>query len=91
MLQVFSTTFKPAATRQPGFIDVQMLRLGSALMGKAPADANYRFVLTFESEDLRRKWVATDIHQQVWPALEKFFKHKNYTVLLYEYPKTPRA
>ena len=26
-------------------------------------------------------------HKRVWPEMEKFLKHKNYTVLLYDYPK----
>lgn len=88
ILRVFQNTFKPAARKQPGYVDVQMLKLRSPLMGPAPGDANYRFVLTFESEELRQKWVASDVHQQVWPAVEKLLKHKNYTVLLYEYPET---
>jgi heme-degrading monooxygenase HmoA len=85
MLKNFHETFKPAATRQPGYIDVQMLKLRSTLMGKSPGDANYRFVLTFESEELRQKWIASDVHQKVWPTVENTLKHKNYTVLLYDY------
>jgi heme-degrading monooxygenase HmoA len=87
MLKTFRETFRPAAAKQPGFIEVQMLKLRSTVMGKPPGDANYRFVLTFESEELRQKWVATDIHQQVWPAMEKYFKHKNYNIHLFDYPK----
>jgi hypothetical protein len=85
MLKNFRDTFKPAAIRHPGYIDVQMMKLRSALMGKAPGDANYRFVLTFESEELRRKWVASDVHQKVWPTIENTLKHKNYNVLLYDF------
>jgi heme-degrading monooxygenase HmoA len=85
MLRNFHETFRPAASKQPGFIDVQMMKLRSALMGKGPGDANYRFVLTFENEELRRKWVASDVHQNVWPTIENTLKHKNYTVLLYDY------
>ena len=91
MLKTFEETFKPAASKQPGYIDVHMLKFRSAVMGKPPGDANYRFALTFESEELRQKWVASDIHQQVWPAMEKFLKHKNYNVLLFDYPKTSRG
>jgi heme-degrading monooxygenase HmoA len=85
MLKNFRETFRPAAAKQPGYIDVQMLKLRSALMGKGPADANYRFVLTFESEELRQKWVASAVHQKVWPTIENTLKHKNYTVVLYDY------
>ncbi|MDZ4800841.1 MAG: hypothetical protein SGI92_22000 [Bryobacteraceae bacterium] len=87
MLKTFEQTFKPAASKHQGYIDVQMLKFRTAVMGKPPGDANYRFALTFQSEELRQKWAASDIHQQVWPALEKFFRHKNYNVLVFDYPK----
>lgn len=84
MLKNFRGTFRPAASKQAGYIDAQMLKLRSTVMGKAPGDANYRFVLTFESEELRQKWVASETHQKVWPTVEGTLKHKNYTVLLYD-------
>jgi heme-degrading monooxygenase HmoA len=88
MLKYFRESFRPAASKQPGFIEVNMLRLSSTVMGKPPGDANYRFIIVFESEELRQKWVATDIHQQVWPAMEKFLKHNNYNVHVFDYPKS---
>src|SRR5579862_5057731 len=54
MLHNFKTIFRPAASKQPGYIDVQMLKLRSALQGKGPEASNYRFVLTFASEELRQ-------------------------------------
>ena len=84
MLRTFRNTFRPAAAKQPGFIDVKMLKLRSALQGKGPAGANYRFELTFQSEELRQKWVASDIHKQVWPMMEATLSSKDYTVLLYD-------
>ena len=84
MLDNFRTLFRPAASRQPGFIDAKMLKLRSALEGPAPQGANYRFVLTFASEEQRKAWVATDTHQRVWPTIEKTLASKNYTVLLYD-------
>ena len=82
MLKNFHTIFKPAASKQPGYIDVQILKLRTAVMGKAPAGMNYRFVLTFQSEELRQKWIASDVHKKVWPTVENTLKDKNYTVLL---------
>jgi hypothetical protein len=76
--------FKPAAVKQPGYIDVKMCKLRNAVMGKAPEGVNYRFVLTYKSEELRQKWVASEIHQKVWPTIENTLKHKNYTVLLFD-------
>jgi heme-degrading monooxygenase HmoA len=83
MLKNFRTVFRPAAARQPGYIDVKMLKLRTAIQGAAPA-ANYRFVLTYQSEELRQKWVASDVHKKVWPTIENTLKSKNYTVLLYD-------
>jgi heme-degrading monooxygenase HmoA len=86
MLRNFKTIFRPAASKQPGYIDVQVLKLRSALQGKAPEASNYRFVLTFASEELRQQWVASAIHQKVWPTIENTLKSKDYTVLLYDTP-----
>ena len=83
MLKNFRTVFRPAAARQPGYIDVKMLKLRTAVQGAPPA-ANYRFVLTYESEELRQKWVASDVHKKVWPTVENTLQSKNYTVLLYD-------
>jgi heme-degrading monooxygenase HmoA len=84
MLYSFHTVFRPAAAKQPGFIDVKMLKLRSALAGTGPSGANYRFELTFASEEQRQAWVATTTHKQVWPTIEKTLASKNYTVLLYD-------
>jgi hypothetical protein len=84
MLNNFDTIFRPAASKQPGYIDVKMLKLTSTLQGKAPAGVNYRFVLTYQSEALRQKWIATDVHQKVWPTIENTLSTKNYTVMLFD-------
>jgi hypothetical protein len=84
MLHNFETIFRPAASRQLGYVDVKMCKLRSTVAGQAPAGFNYRFVLTFASEELRQKWVATDTHQKVWPTIENTLSNKNYNVLLYD-------
>jgi hypothetical protein len=84
MLKNFETIFRPAASKQPGYVDVKMLKLRSTLMGKAPAGVNYRFALTFQSEELRQKWVASDVHQKVWPTIENLLATKDYTVMLFD-------
>ena len=65
MLRHFETVFRPAAKRFEGFIDVKMLKLRSALVGSAPAGVNYRFAINYESEELRQKWICSDIHGEV--------------------------
>ena len=84
MLEFFEQKFRPAAAQQPGYIDLKMLKLKSALRGAAPPGANYQFVLTFASEALRQKWVATETHKQLWPIIESSLTDKNYSRLLYE-------
>jgi hypothetical protein len=65
MLHNFETIFRPEAAEHPGYIDVKMLKLRTALQGSAPAGLNYRFSLTYESEELRQKWVASAEHKRV--------------------------
>ena len=82
MLHNFETIFRPEATKHPGYIDVKMLKLRTALQGSAPEGLNYRFSLTYQSEELRQKWVASAEHQRVWPTIENTLSSKNYTVLV---------
>ena len=84
MLHNFATIFRPAAVKHRGYIDVKMLKLRSALQGDVPAGVNYRFLLTYQSEELRQKWVASAVHKKVWPTIENTLTSKNYTVLLFD-------
>lgn len=80
----FKEVFKPAMSKQPGFLHVYMLKLREAKAGKAPEGANYRLVINFKTEQDRLNWVKTDIHQKVWPTIEGTFKVKSYTAILYD-------
>jgi len=84
MLHNFETLFRPEAAKHAGYIDVKMLKLRTALQGSGPAGVNYRFSLTYQSEELRQKWVASAGHQRVWPTIENTLSSKNYTVLLFD-------
>ncbi len=84
MLHNFHTIFKPAALKFPGYIDVKMCKLRSAIQGAPPSGVNYRFQLTYESEELRQKWVASETHQKVWPTFGNTLNSKNYVVLLFD-------
>jgi hypothetical protein len=84
MLHTFHTIFKPAAVKYPGYIDVKMCKLRSALQGPAPSGVNYRFQLTYQSEEARQKWINSDIHKKVWPMMENTLKSKDYGVLLFD-------
>ena len=85
MLRHFRNTFKPAAEKFPGYIDLKMLKLRTAYQGSLPAGINYRFQLTYESEEMRQKWIKSDIHQKVWPPIENMLTNKaTYPVLLFD-------
>jgi hypothetical protein len=82
MIKNFHEIFKPAAEKHEGYIDLKIVKIRSAPMGTPPAGINYRFQLTFKSEELRQKWISSAVHQRVWPTIENTFTTKNYQVLL---------
>ena len=84
MVRYFQTVFRPAAQKFRGYVDVRMLKLRAVPVGTAPAGINYRFAITYESEELRQKWVASEIHQEVWGGMEKMLSSPDYTVLLFD-------
>jgi heme-degrading monooxygenase HmoA len=84
MLHYFQGVFRPAATKFRGYLDVRMLKVRAVPVGTGPAGINYRFVIAYESEDLRQKWIASDIHQEVWGGMEKMLSTPDYTVILFE-------
>lgn len=86
MLAAFHHHFKPVAMKHPGYIDLKMLKLRQVVQGgPAPAPAvNYRFQLTYASEELRQKWIASPEHRKYWPMVENTVADKGYLVLLTE-------
>lgn len=86
MLDHFHRRFRPAAEsyRGRGFLDLKMLKLRNVIQGgPAPAPGiNYRFQLTYESEEQRQVWAGSDLHQQVWPLIENTVLNRDYLVLL---------
>jgi hypothetical protein len=84
MLNHFHKDFKPAAQKFDGFIDLKMLKIRKIIQGLPPLakGVNYRFQLTYESEEKRQKWIASDTHQRVWPPIENTVVNKEYLVLL---------
>ena len=84
MLKNFHTIFQPAAAKFEGFIDVKILKLRKVYSGSAPPNVNYRFQLTYQSEELRQNWIKSDVHQKVWPAVENTLASKDYSTLLFD-------
>ena len=70
----FRNTFRPAISKQPGFIEVKLLKLRSAIAGQAPQNINYRLIISFETESQRQSWVATEEHQWAWPTINRTLK-----------------
>lgn len=62
--KTYVETFRPAISRQEGFSAVALLR---------PRDEgkSYLLSLAFENQGFQQKWVATDLHQEVWPQMER--------------------
>ena len=84
MLDQFEKVFRPAAKKQPGYVDLKMLKLQQAVRGGAPPGGSFRFVLTFVSEEMRQKWIATAVHARVWPKIEDTLLDKNFNILVYD-------
>jgi len=82
MLDNFEKIFRPVARKQPGFIDLKMLKLAAPIRGPKPL--KYRFELTMESEELRQKWIATEAHAKAWPTIENTLTDKNFSVNVFE-------
>ena len=84
MVEYFETVYRPTAARFAGYIDLRLLKLQAALVGTAPPGLRYRFSITFETEELRLKWVASDAHQEVWSALDGYLASHDFDFLLFE-------
>ena len=56
--------FRPAVSSQPGFDHVLLLQSSTDQNG-------YRLVIAFQDEPSQKGWVATKLHQEVWPKMEK--------------------
>ncbi len=64
----FSGPFRTAISKQPGFATVALLRQNKD-------GGEYRLTIVFESQKLQQIWVATDLHQEVWPHMEAHLDH----------------
>jgi heme-degrading monooxygenase HmoA len=63
---VFAGPFKAAISAQPGFNNVRFL--------KPLEGGEYVLAIAFENQALQQKWVATDLHTQVWSQMEANFE-----------------
>ena len=84
LAKAFHEVFKPTISRQPGFVEVKLLKLKHAVIGQPPANWNYRLLISFQTEEQRQTWVATSDHQRVWPEIEKHLRGAKSGALLYD-------
>jgi mannose-6-phosphate isomerase-like protein (cupin superfamily) len=86
--KMYHSIYVPAMTVQTGYLGSKLLRLfpesASKEIQAEPSIYNYQIQISFDTEENRRKWVASKEHQIAWPAasgLAKEFKWRGYDVL----------
>ncbi len=86
--KMYYSIYVPAMTVQQGYLGSKLLRLFPADISKAieaePTTYNYQIQISFDTEENRRKWVASSQHQIAWPsatALAKEYKWRAYDVM----------
>jgi hypothetical protein len=85
---MYTSIYVPAMTVQKGYIESKLLRLYSEEIEKGiegeATTYNYQIQISFDTEENRRKWVASDQHKIAWPAatgLAKSYKWRGYDVM----------
>lgn len=86
--KMYSSVYVPAMLVQKGYIESKLLRLYPENIEKEiqgeQTTYNYQLQISFDTEENRRKWVASPQHQVAWPAasgLAKSFKWRGYEVM----------
>ena len=85
---MYTSIYVPAMTVQQGYLESKLLRLfpenlEKEIQGEATT-YNYQIQISFDTEENRRKWVASEQHKIAWPAasgLAKEFKWRGYDVM----------
>ncbi len=85
--KMYHSIYVPAMTVQKGYLWSKLLRLFPADLSKSieaePTEYNYSIQIAFDTEENRRKWVASDQHKIAWPSaskLAKAYKWRGYDV-----------
>lgn len=86
--KMYYSIYVPAMTVQQGYLSSKLLRLYPENVANEieaePTTYNYQIQISFDTEENRRKWVASDQHQIAWPAatsLAKEYKWRGYDVM----------
>jgi mannose-6-phosphate isomerase-like protein (cupin superfamily)/heme-degrading monooxygenase HmoA len=86
--KMYTSVYVPAMIVQQGYLGSKLLRifpdnLEKEIQGDTTA-YNYQIQISFDTEENRRKWVASEQHKIAWPAasgLAKEFKWRGYDVM----------
>jgi len=77
--EMFRNEYIPALKKQTGYIRSTLLQIfpreTAIEIEASPTDFNYQIELIFDTEENRRRWVASDEHDVVWPKAE-FYSRK---------------
>jgi hypothetical protein len=84
MLSIYRKTFQPTIVKQPGFVSVQLLKLRKVYQGKAPEGCPYRLAISFQTEEQRLTWAASDAHKKAFGPFEACLKGEKFSALLYD-------
>jgi len=83
--KMYYSIYVPAMTVQQGYVGSKLLRLFPDNISKEiqaePTSYNYQIQISFETEEARKKWVASSQHLIAWPAassLAKEYKWRGY-------------
>lgn len=86
--KMYHSVYVPAMTVQKGYLGSKLLRLFPENIAKEikaePTTHNYQIQISFDTEENRRKWVASKQHEVAWPSaagLVKEFKWRGYDVM----------
>ncbi len=86
--KMYYSIYVPAMTVQQGYLGSKLLRLFPEDISKTieaeQTTYNYQIQISFDTEENRRKWVASEQHKIAWPsatALAKEFKWRGYDVM----------
>ncbi len=86
--KMYNSIYVPAMKVQQGYLGSRLLRLFPEVVAQSiqaePTSFNYQIQISFDTEENRRRWVASDQHQIAWPAaarLAKEYKWRGYDVM----------
>ena len=84
MVRNYREIFRPTIRKQPGFVDVKLLKRRGSKDTPVPAESKYLLIISFESEELRTQWTSTDEHQSAWPTIGNTLTGSRYTARHYD-------